>query len=165
MDLNGPSLVERLPGVWRGDGVGHYPTITPFAFHEELTFARLGDKPVITYSQRTRHGDDGRPLHVECGYLRLAGDRLELVVAQPTGFAEVHHGREDHGVVEFGITAFGRTATAVPVQTLRRRWALDGDQLVSELWMTYDGVVDGHHLRSVLARDEDPAPGDAAGSG
>lgn len=151
------NLVDRLPGVWRGDGEGHYPTITSFGFREELTFTRLGDKPVVGYTQRSWHHDDGRPLHVECGYLRTDGPRVELVLAQPTGFTEVHHGHGEGDVVEFGITDFGRTATAQPVQTLRRRWALDGDRLTCDLWMTYDGVTDGHHLRSVLHRVDDQA--------
>jgi len=145
------SLTDRLPGVWRGHGEGHYPTIATFGYREEVTFARLGDKPIISYVQRTWHLDDGRPLHGECGYLRLDGDRVELLIAQPTGFAEVHHGRDGGGVIDFGITAFGRSATALPVQTVRRRWAGEGDDLVVELWMSYSDVVDGHHLRAVLA--------------
>ena len=146
------SLADRLPGVWRGDGEGHYPTIRTFGYREELEFSRLADKPILSYVQRTRHRDDGRPLHAECGYLRLDGDRVELLIAQPTGFAEVHHGRDAGDVIDFGITAFGRSATALPVQTVRRRWARDGDRLVVELWMSYGDVVDGHHLRAVLER-------------
>lgn len=144
------SAAERLPGVWRGDGEGSYPTIAAFRYREELEFARLGDRPIISYVQRTWHADGGRPLHGECGYLRLDGDRVELLIAQPTGFAEIHHGRDDGGAIDFGVTVFGRTATALPVQTARRRWSLAGERLVTELWMTYGGVVDGHHLRAVL---------------
>jgi hypothetical protein len=144
------SLTDRLPGVWRGDGEGHYPTIETFGYREELAFTRLVDKPIMSYVQRTWHHDDGRPLHAECGYLRFGGDRVELLIAQPTGFAEVHHGRDDGDVIDFGITAFGRSATALPVQTMRRRWAHDGAHLVVELWMSYGDVVDGHHLRAVL---------------
>jgi hypothetical protein len=148
--MSATSLAERLPGVWRGDGRGHYPTIATFGYREELTFARLGDRPIVSYAQRSWHHDDGRPLHVECGYLRMDGARLELVVAQPTGFAEIHHGRDHPDVVEFGITTFGRGASALPVQTVRRRWALENGRLITELWMTYGGVVDGHHLRAEL---------------
>ena len=147
------SLVDRLPGVWRGDGEGHYPTITSFGYREELTFTRLGDKPILSYVQRTWHHDDGRPLHGECGYVRLDGDRVELVIAQTTGFTEIHHGRDGGEAIDFGITAFGRTATAIPVQTVRRRWAMKDDHLIVELWMSYGGVVDGHHLRSTLRQE------------
>lgn len=147
------SLADALPGVWRGDGEGHYPTIDTFGYREELTFTRLGDKPIIAYAQRTWHRDDGRPLHSESGFVRLDGDRVELAIAQATGFTEVHHGREHGDAIDFGITAFGRTASAVPVDTVRRRWAMVDGHLVVELWMTYGGVVDGHHLRATLRRE------------
>jgi hypothetical protein len=151
--------LTALPGVWEGPGEGHYPTIDPFGYREELTFTRLGDTLVLHYAQRTWH-DDGRALHTECGYLRIDGDRVELVVAQPTGFAESHHGVLDGGVIAFGLTAFGRVATAKPVQTLRRRWALVDGVLHVDLWMTFAGVVDAHHLHAELTRrsaDQPPA--------
>ena len=146
------SLLELLPGVWEGPGEGHYPTMEPFAYREQLTFARLADKPILGYAQRTwREGTDV-PLHAECGYLRVDGDRVELVLAQPTGFTEVHHGHDRGGVYELGLTGFARTATALRVDTVRRRWAIHGDDLVVDLWMSYAGVVDGHHLRAQLHR-------------
>lgn len=150
--MSRPSLLELLPGVWEGPGDGHYPTIEPFGYREQLSLWRLGDKPVVAYAQQTWHGRTGDGLHRECGYLRVDGDRVELVVAQPTGFAEVHHGVYDGTAIDFGITAFGRTASALRVQTLRRRWEISGDRLVTELWMSYAGVVDAHHLRSELHR-------------
>lgn len=142
--------LAALPGVWEGPGEGHYPTIEPFGYREQLTFTRLGGKPILRYAQRTWHADDDRPLHVECGYLRTDGDRVELVVAQPTGFTETHHGRVEGGVIDFGLTAFGRTATARPVQTLRRRWALVDGRLHVDLWMSFAGAVDAHHLHAEL---------------
>jgi hypothetical protein len=124
----------------------------PFAYREHLTFTRLGDKPILSYAQRTRRAGTDTPLHTECGYVRVDGDRVELVIAQPTGFTEVHHGAGADGVYELGLTAFARTATALQVDTVRRRWELRGDDLVVDLWMSYGGVVDGHHLRSQLRR-------------
>lgn len=144
--------LRALPGVWEGPGEGHYPTMEPFAYTERLTFTRLGDKPILSYAQATWRAGTDTPLHAECGYLRADDDRVELVIAQPTGFTEVHHGRVADGAVDLGLTAFGRTATALRVDTLRRRWALEDDALVVELWMSYAGVVDGHHLRARLRR-------------
>lgn len=151
------SLLATLPGVWRGVGEGHYPTIAPFRYREELTFARPGDGPVLTYAQRTWDADDDGPLHRECGYVRVDGDRCELVIAQPTGITEVHHATVDDGVLAWGITRLGVTASALDVQTVRRRWQVSGDTLTVDLWMTYAGVVDGHHLRAELAREAPPA--------
>jgi hypothetical protein len=149
---HGGDLLSALPGVWRGDGDGHYPTIEPFAYREELVFTRLPGKPIMGYAQRTWRADTDEPLHAECGYARTNGDRLELVIAQPTGFAEVHHALGVDGVYAFGVTALGRTVSALAVATVRRRWELRADTLVVDLWMSYGGVVDGHHLRSELRR-------------
>jgi hypothetical protein len=145
-------LLATLPGVWRGDGDGHYPTMEPFAYREELTFTRLPGKPIVGYAQRTWRAGTDEPLHAECGYVRVDGRRAELVIAQPTGFAEVHHAVGVDGVYPFGVTALGRTASSLAVDTVRRRWELRGDTLIVDLWMSYAGVVDGHHLRSELRR-------------
>lgn len=146
------SLLTVLPGTWEGTGEGHYPTIEPFGYREQLTFTQLPGKPILAYVQRTRHADTDEPLHAECGYVRVDDDRVELVISQPTGFAEVHHARGDDGVYAFGVTALGRTATALRVATVRRHWVVSDDLLVVDLWMSYAGVVDGHHLRSELRR-------------
>lgn len=152
MTAHAVSLLGILPGVWEGSGDGHYPTMEPFAYREQLTFARRADKPILTYVQRTWRAGTDAPLHAECGYLRVDDDRVELVLAQPTGFTEVHHGRGLEGVYELGLTGFARTATALRVDTVRRRWEIDGDELVVDLWMSYAGVIDGHHLHARLRR-------------
>src|SRR2546421_11877811 len=85
--------VAFLLGTWRGEGEGQYPTIKPFRYREEIRFTHNG-KPFLTYTQRTEAIDTGQPLHAEAGYLRLLGDGpLELVSAQPIGFAEIPLGR------------------------------------------------------------------------
>lgn len=149
------SLLDVLPGVWAGPGDGHYPSIEPFGYREQLTFTRLGDKPILSYAQRTAHAQTGAALHTECGYLRVDDERVELVVAQPTGFAEVHHGMAADGIVDFGITVFGRSATALEVRSVRRRWQLGSSRLTVDLWMSYGDGVDEHHLRSQLEREAD----------
>ena len=89
MDLH-PAVAHLAPllGTWRGGGQGHYPTIDPFEYTEEVTFGHVG-KPFLAYSQRTK-GIDGAPLHAECGYWRPTGDRgLELLIVHPSGIAEI----------------------------------------------------------------------------
>lgn len=146
------TLLDALAGTWEGPGEGHYPTIDPFGYHERLTFDRLPGKPILAYAQRTWHAVTDEPLHTEAGYVRVDGPRVELVIAQPTGFAEVHHAVDDGGTCAFGITALGHTASALDVATVRRQWVVGGDLLIVDLWMTYAGVIDGHHLRSQLRR-------------
>ena len=89
MDLH-PAVAHLAPllGTWRGAGRGHYPTIDPFEYTEEVTFGHVG-KPFLAYNQRTK-GADGAPLHAECGYWRPAGEQgLELLIVHPSGIAEI----------------------------------------------------------------------------
>jgi hypothetical protein len=149
-------VLAGLVGVWRGTGEGRFPTIAPFTYREEVTFGHDG-RPVLRYAQRTWRTDSDTPMHVEAGYLRApVADTAELVVAQPTGLTEATTFEvrlEGASVVLEGArTTPGRTPSAKEVGEVRRRFVLDGDELHYDLWMTYAGHVDEHHLRAVLQR-------------
>ena len=108
-DLN-PALtpVAFLLGTWRGEGEGQYPTIKPFRYREEIRFTHNG-KTFLIYTQRTEAIDTGQPLHGEAGYLRLVGDgRVEFVIAQPIGFAEISLGRVDGQRIDVTCASVGR---------------------------------------------------------
>jgi len=146
-----------LIGVWRGTGEGHYPTIAPFTYREEVTFGHDG-RPVLRYAQRTWRTDADTPMHVEAGYLRAPVDgTAELIVAQPTGLAEVAtlEVRDEGGalVLDGARAPLLRTSSAKEVLDVRRRFLLEGDRLSYDLWMTTAGSVDEHHLRAVLHRE------------
>jgi len=159
---DGPGLhpalgpLGRLVGTWQGEGEGAYPTIEPFRYREEIVLAHDG-RPVLAYRQRTWRLDADVPMHVEAGYLRgpIEG-RVELIVAQPTGIAEVASMdvREEDGtlVLDGRRAALQLTASAKAVGDVRRRFTLDGDTLRYDLWMTYAGHEDTHNLRAVLHR-------------
>jgi hypothetical protein len=153
-----PSLgpLSRLVGTWVGEGEGAYPTIDPFTYREEVVFAHDG-RPVLSYRQRTWRTDADVPMHVESGFLRVQPDgRAELIVAQPTGFAELATllVEEDGDVLilDGGRSALQRSPSAKAVEDVRRRLRIVGDELRYDLWMTYAGHEDVHHLRALLRR-------------
>ena len=86
--------LDTLIGTWAGPGTGVYPTVERFGYDEEITFAAVPTKPFLAYQQRTRHATEDRPLHAESGYWRWVGDgrRIEVVLAHPTGIAELLEG-------------------------------------------------------------------------
>lgn len=151
-----PNLVPlaSLVGTWTGEGRGEYPTIEPFTYHEEITFANVG-KPFLVYSQRTR-GADGKPLHMETGYLRHTGDgHLEFVLAQPTGQVELAEGTlssADDGLVLELDAQVTPTSTAKEVSASRRTYRLVGDALECTFDMAAVGRPLGRHLTSSLVR-------------
>ncbi len=153
-----PSVAGLAPllGVWAGQGRGVYPTIEPFEYFEEVTFGHVG-KPFLSYAQKTRAVSDGRPLHAETGYLRVpAADRIELILAHPTGVTEIAEGTLSVGdatiEVELVATTIGRSASAKEVTALGRSIRVDGDELTYTVHMGAVGQPLQQHLTATLRR-------------
>lgn len=146
--------LRGLIGTWRGLGRGEYPTIESFEYTEEVTVTETG-KPFLTYAQRT-WSPEGRPMHVETGYLRVPGDgTIEFILAQPTGQTELAEGTLTAGTDGFTADLRSRvvnSATAKPVAATERTLRLVGDELTVTFAMAAAGQPMTHHLRSVLTR-------------
>ncbi len=137
-------------GTWRGDGQGLWTADPPFRYHEEVQFSHNG-KPFLIYGQKTRAADDGRPMHMETGYLRPGdGKTAELVVAQPTGFAEIQTGplRQQHLILT--AANIGRTPTAINVTGIERRIWREGDDLKYLVRISMNDEPLADHLSAVL---------------
>ncbi|MBV8162157.1 MAG: FABP family protein [Acidimicrobiia bacterium] len=128
-----------------GEGKGFYSTIEPFEYGEELRVWHVG-KPFLAFTQRTWALDDGRPLHGETGFWRLAGAaRVELVVAHPTGHAEVADGELRGTSIAVVSAAIVPTPTAKPVTAIEREINVIGEAMTYELRMAAMGrPLDGH---------------------
>jgi hypothetical protein len=148
--------VAFLLGEWEGPGEGEYPTITPFAYTEHLTFGHVG-KPFLSYLQRT-WAPDGSPMHAEAGYLRVpgpdadGGHAVELVLSMPSGVVEVLAGSVLDGDISLMSTQVGLAPTAKRVDATERRFRLEGELLVVDMGMAAVGQGMEHHLRSELHR-------------
>jgi hypothetical protein len=145
-------VLAFLLGEWRGEGRGEYPTIENFGYREEVVFGHVG-KPFVAYTQRTWALDDGRPLHTEAGYFRPQPEgRLELVIARPSGLAELDEGVVRDGHVELTSTLVARTPSAKEVTEVRRTLDVDGDVMRYELEMAAVGQPRQFHLEGELHR-------------
>lgn len=144
--------IAGLVGTWRGPGAGEYPTIDTFEYTEQVTFTDIG-KPFLAYAQRT-WAPDGRPLHVETGYLRVPSHgRVEFVLAQPTGQTELAEGTLVAEADGFSMELRSRvvnSASAKLVDETVRRIRLQGTELTTSFAMAAVGVPLTHHLSSVL---------------
>jgi hypothetical protein len=154
----GVAALAPLLGVWAGQGSGEYPTIAPFDYLEEVTFGHVG-KPFLSYTQKTKAGDDGRPMHAETGFLRVPSPgRVEFVLAHPTGITEIDEGTltvaGDTIVMDLAATTIGRTASAKEVTALGRSIRVDGDELVYTVRMGAVGQPLQDHLTATLHRKQ-----------
>lgn len=137
-------------GRWRGPGRGRWGAAR-FGYVEELEFIHAG-KPHLVYAQRTHASDDGRPLHAERGFWRLAGEAVELVIAQGIGVAETSLAEWDSDILCARSTALLLTPTAKPVTAVRRTYEPRGEILRCTLEMSTDGGDVLPHLEAHLAR-------------
>src|SRR6266516_4351418 len=152
----GPLLF--LLGRWEGAGVGGYPTIESFRFGQEISFSHNG-KPYLIYSSRTWLLDDagniGRPLAIETGFWRPQPDnQLEVLIAHPTGFAEVYLGEISGTKIEMATDAVVRTSSAKEVTAGRRLYGLIG----ADLGYAYDMAAVGQP-RKALSAGQSARPG------
>jgi len=142
--------LEFLLGDWEGAGVGGYPNIESFRFGQEISFSHIG-KPYLIYNSRTWRLDDegnlGAPLARESGYWRVSDGRVELVLAHPTGIAEIYVGEVTGSRVELRSDVVARTETAKEYTAGHRLYGLIGE----DLGYAYDMAAEGQPLQSHLS--------------
>jgi hypothetical protein len=143
--------VSFLLGTWEGAGVGGYPTIESFRFGQEISFSHNG-KPFLIYASRTwlldEDGNLIRPAATETGYWRPQPDgQIEVVLAHPTGIAEIYVGEIAGTKVELSTDVVARTATAKEVTAGHRLYGLIG----ADLGWAYDMAAFGQPLQPHLS--------------
>lgn len=141
-----------LLGTWAGEGRGVYPTIEPFDYGEEVTFACPG-KPFLAYTQRTWRLDDRTPLHAETGYWRPGGQgSVEVLLAHPFGATELLEGTVEGCTLRLASRTIGLTGTAKRIDATQRDVDVLGDELRYRVRMAAAGEPMTHHLEATLRR-------------
>ncbi|MEU6573551.1 FABP family protein [Streptomyces sp. NPDC046805] len=150
--------VLGLLGRWHGRGQGGYPTLAEdFTYAQEVTFSHDG-RPFLRYEARAwlldAEGAPLRPAARESGWWRLQPDgRVEALITQPTGIAEIAVGRAAHDTVDLSTHEVALTPTAKEVDATRRRYTLaDGDTLTFVHELAAVGLPLQHHLSATLRR-------------
>jgi hypothetical protein len=148
-----PHPFEPLAGTWRGQGEGHYPTISPFTYTEELVIEPVPGRPLAHWRSRTRDAPTGEPRHAESGFLRAVGDgAVELVVAHGFGIVEISTGSFDRGRLTVRTGELVGSPTAKRVDEVERDCRFVDDDLSYDVSMAAVGEPLTHHLRATLHR-------------
>jgi hypothetical protein len=153
-----PALLGLLPfvGVWRGTGKGGYPTIGDFEYAQEVRFSHDG-RPFLAYESRSwiidADGAPVRPAAREVGWWRVgADDSVEVLLAHPTGIAEVYVGALEGLKVELATDVVARTATAKEVAANHRLYGIVEGALLYAVDMAAMGQPLTPHLSARLER-------------
>jgi nitrobindin-like protein len=158
-----PALLGLLPyvGVWRGRGVGGYPTVEDFHFAQEVRFSHDG-RPFLAYESRAwlieEDGTPIRPSAREVGWIRpvllddRATDEVEALFSAPTGIMELHLGKVDGLKLELVTDAVVRTSTAKSVTAGHRLYGIVEGALLYAQEMAAVGYPLTSHLSARLIR-------------
>ncbi|GHG78879.1 FABP family protein [Streptomyces griseocarneus] len=151
--------VSGLLGTWAGRGRGGYPTIgEEFVYAQEVIFSHDG-RPFLHYEARAWLIDaDGAPLRPsarESGWWRIQPEgRVEALITQPTGIAEISVGSAAEGVIDLATDQVALAPTAKEVTATRRRYTLvDEDTLDFFHDLAAVGKPLQHHLTARLRRE------------
>jgi len=145
-----------LLGRWEGAGVGGYEDVESFQFGQEISFSHNG-KPYLFYVSRTwlldADGAPARPLAMEAGFWRPQPEgKLEVVLAHPTGIAEIYLGEVSGTKIELATDLVARTSSAREVRAGRRLYGLVGADLAYAFDMAAEGKPMQPHLSAQLKR-------------
>jgi len=158
-----PALLGLLPyvGVWRGRGVGGYPTIEDFHYAQEIRISHDG-RPFLFYESRAwivkPDGEPVRPAFREVGWWRMVmdgpkpTDEVEALFATPTGVQELHIGMLNGVRLEMSTDAVVRTATAKEVTAGHRLYGIVDRALLYAQDMAAVGQPLTSHLAAKLTR-------------
>lgn len=147
-----------LLGRWVGVGVGGYPTTPEFRFGQEVDFSTDG-RPFLSYWSRTwlldEDGQQVRPLAMETGFWRpQPGNQVEVVLAHPTGYAEIWIGEITVSGIENAVItgAKAELRTDVVARTASSKDYASGQRLYGlvqgDLLWAYDMAAVGHPMTS-----------------
>jgi hypothetical protein len=159
IDVSSSSLTEILApfeflmGGWSGRGHGLWERDPPFGYREELSFASVPNRALLRFSQISWDQATGALSHSEAGFIRVfAGGEVELVVAIPAGYTEVHTGSLTGQLLQFNLVSLGVAPRALPLAKTRRTLELKDGRLHHTIEIAVDRPDPVPHVASILDR-------------
>jgi len=140
-------------GLWEGEGRGLWAAEPPFRYRERLNLELVPGRALLRWTQRTEVLESGELSHSEAGFLRLLPDRrVELVVAAPAGYVEVHTGQLINGLLALLPQTLGASPTARPLRVVQRTLELRHEQLRSAVGIAVGAEATAPHVQAWLQR-------------
>ncbi|XP_058043026.1 peroxynitrite isomerase THAP4 isoform X1 [Ahaetulla prasina] len=119
-------------GTWLSDppGDGTFPSMTPFQYLEEVHISHVG-QPMLNFSFNAFHPDTKKPMHRECGFIRIQPDtnKVAFISAQNTGLVEVEEGEVNGQELSIASHSVARISFAKKphVEQITRKFRLNSE--------------------------------------
>ncbi|XP_061696436.1 THAP domain-containing protein 4 [Syngnathoides biaculeatus] len=150
--------LDWLLGTWQSDepGEGRFPNIKPFRYLETLHFSHVG-QPVVNFAFNAFHADSKKPLHRECGFIRMQPEtnNVAFIVAQNSGLVEIEEGEVTGQQLNLRSHTIARMSFAKKphVKEISRVFQLSADgRLEQRVSMATDNQPLMEHLRITYVR-------------
>lgn len=144
---------EALLGGWEGEGRGLWNPDPSFRYREWLELTPIPDRALLRWEQRTEVWESGQLSHTEQGFLRLLPEAaVELVIATPSGYTEIHRGEFSGGALSLELVNLGSAPGARPLDLVKRRLAMADQMLTHEVSIAVGGTELAPHVRAQLRR-------------
>ncbi|XP_028405665.1 THAP domain-containing protein 4-like [Dendronephthya gigantea] len=147
-----------LIGIWKGKGIGTYPTIEkPFEYLEEIEFSNDGI-PFIDYKSKSWNTDHTQPMHWESGFIRLKPDSktFAFLLSHNFGMTEVVEGEtNDEKEIHLFSSSLGRMSFASSphvIATERVYKSLGTNKMEYKLYMATENQPMSLHLHITYDR-------------
>ncbi|XP_056664166.1 peroxynitrite isomerase THAP4 isoform X1 [Monodelphis domestica] len=160
-------LIEPLSwmlGTWLSEPPGHgvYPSLQPFHYLEEVHISHVG-QPMLNFSFNAFHPDTKKPMHRECGFIRVKPDsnKVAFVSAQNTGIVEVEEGEVNGQELCIASHSIARMSFAAEprVEQIMRTFRLTTDgRLEQTVSMATSSQPMTQHLHITYKRVSLPPP-------
>ncbi|XP_069474222.1 peroxynitrite isomerase THAP4 isoform X2 [Ambystoma mexicanum] len=137
-DLN-PTLqpLAWMLGSWVAEVPGDctFPTIRSFNYLEEVQISHVG-QPVLNFTFNAFHADSRKPMHRECGFIRLQPDtkRVAFVIAHNTGIVEVEEGELNGQELTIASCSIARMSFSKEphVEQITRKFCLNSEGMLEQ---------------------------------
>uniref|UniRef100_A0A8C5RPM0 THAP domain containing 4 n=3 Tax=Elapidae TaxID=8602 RepID=A0A8C5RPM0_LATLA len=119
-------------GTWLSDppGDGTFPSMKPFQYLEEVHISHVG-QPMLNFSFNAFHPDTKKPMHRECGFIRIQPDtnKVAFISAQNTGLVEVEEGEVNGQELSIASNSVARISFAKKphVEQITRKFRLNSE--------------------------------------
>ncbi|KAL7990800.1 hypothetical protein Chor_014230 [Crotalus horridus] len=119
-------------GTWLSDppGDGTFPSMKPFQYLEEVHISHAG-QPMLNFSFSAFHPDTKKPMHRECGFIRIQPDtnKVAFISAQNTGLVEVEEGEVNGQELSIASHSVARISFAKKphVEQITRKFRLNSE--------------------------------------